>query len=92
MPNALIARREEIESNFTAFEALLSKLLPTKRGKFAVMRDAQLVRVYDSLAEAVASAHSEFEDGLFSIQEVTNGPLDLGFYSHAYPQGQLRSE
>ena len=92
MAELLTARREEIETNFQAFEKLLDSLLPSQAGRFAVLRDAHLVETFDNLNDAIAVAQRKFDDGVFSIQEVTNEPLDLGFYSHARSEGQLRSE
>jgi hypothetical protein len=86
----LTARREEIETNFEAFESLLGSLLPSQQGRFAILHEANLVETFDSLKDAIAAAHVKFLDGVFSIQEVTREPLDLGFYSHARSEGQLR--
>lgn len=90
MTGSITARREAMEVNFQAFEKLLGSLLPSQAGRFAVLHDANLVETFDSLNDAIAVAHDKFIDGNFSIQEVTNEPLDLGFYSHARFEGQLR--
>lgn len=76
----------EIDRNFFAFQSVLSGLLPTKRNQFAVLRHQSVVSIYPALGDALRDAHQQFSDGVFSIQQVTDEAVDLGFFSHAgYP-------
>ncbi|MEO7134593.1 MAG: hypothetical protein ABI024_10280 [Vicinamibacterales bacterium] len=83
------ARTREIERNFEAFQLRVPALLPSKEGQFALMRHGEVVSVHVDLIEAVTSGQSLFADGMYSLQEVTTKPLDLGFYSHANPSGPI---
>jgi hypothetical protein len=76
-------RRREIEENFRAFEGLLSTLLPDRAGQFALLRHRTLVEVFPTAIEALMEGQERFADGLFSVQRVTDRPLDLGFLSYA---------
>ena len=75
--------RHEIDQNYTAFEKLMPTLLPKHAGRFALLRECQLVGVYYKAIDAVTEAQQRFADGIFSIQRITDRALDLGFLSYA---------
>jgi hypothetical protein len=74
---------EEVDVNYDAFIVLLHELLPTRRGKYALLRHGEIVDFFDTAAFALAAGRDRFTDGFYSIQEVTDRPVDLGFFSHA---------
>jgi hypothetical protein len=84
----LQAIEAEIERNFDFFQRSLAQYLPTQRGRFALLRDCNVVRFYQSAFEAEVAGETEFPDGLYSIQEVTESPVDLGFFTYAFDQRQ----
>lgn len=73
----------EIDANFEAFEEMLPSIKDRHSGKFALMRDKEIVNFFDSAGDALTYAEEIYEDGLYSIQEVTDEVEDLGFFSHA---------
>lgn len=83
-------RHHEIELNFAAFQNQVSDLVPAKEGKFALMHSQSIEGFFDSLTEAIVTGHRRFSDGMFSIQQVTAAPMDLGFLSHANSERPLR--
>lgn len=83
-------RTHEIERNFEAFQVQVPSLLPDKEGKFALMHSQTIEGFFDSLLEAIVTGHRRFTDGMFSIQQVTALPADLGYFSHANSEGTLR--
>ncbi len=85
MPHAIEA---EIEQNFDFFQRQLGLYLPAEQGRFALLRASDLVDFFDTVLEAEKAGETQFDDGLFSIQEVTESPVDLGFFSYAFDQGQ----
>jgi hypothetical protein len=79
--------QEEVDRNYAAFMKGLPSLLPAHRGKFALMRQGKIVEFFDTARDAHVAGRELFkEDGLYSVQEVTETPVDLGFFSHAVPQ------
>ena len=76
-------QRAEVDRNYDAFVRMLAGILPGHRDQLALMRDGQIVAYYDKPGEAYRSGLEKFPDGIFSIQEVTDEPIDLGFWSHA---------
>lgn len=77
------ARERALTENYAAFERMLPKLLPTDAGKFALLYDRKLIGVFDSAAEAHSVGRTRFDDGLFSVQKVKEGTINLGFFSYA---------
>lgn len=76
------AQRQQIDQNYDAFQRVLASLLAGHRDQYALMRDRMIIDYYASAGEAYRGGLARFDDGLFSIQEVTDEPIDLGFFSH----------
>ena len=87
MGSTVAALQKEIDSNYAAFKKMLPDLVKTNLGEFAVLRNEQIVCFFPSAGEADKFALEEFDDGLFSIQEVTERIASLGYFSYAAPQG-----
>jgi hypothetical protein len=47
------------------------------------MKDGKAVGFYSTLEDAYMTANQFFGDQPFSVQKVTETPVDLGFFSHA---------
>lgn len=77
----------EIERNYAAFMDMLDRLLVSDAGKYALLQAQKLIGIYPTAKAAGAAGYSKFSDSPFSIQLVSNEPVDLGFYSHAAHQG-----
>jgi len=77
--------QEQVEKNYEAFVKELPTLLANYGGKFAVMRDGKITQFFDTARDAHLAGQALFSDGLYSIQEVTDTSVDLGFFSHAVP-------
>lgn len=79
-------RQKEVDANFEAFQTLLADLIEQERGRFALMRDRQVVEIFDTPGDALRVASRRYDDGRFSIQEVTDRVIGLGYYSYALPK------
>ena len=73
----------EIQRNLFAFLPRLSDLLPDNEGRFALLRHQQIQSLHDKLSDALRRGYAEFADGLFSIQKVTDRPVELGMFGDA---------
>ena len=73
----------EVDANFDAFRLELPKLVPQYSGQFALLRHQRIEGFFEDARAALAAGVSRFGDSIFSIQEVTEQPVDLGFFSHA---------
>ncbi len=77
-----MANKSQVDINFEAFQKELPNIIGSYAGKIAVMKDGKIVEFFDSVNDAVRFGHAKF-GGEFSIQEVTNKNINLGFHSHA---------
>ena len=76
-------RQQAVDRNFDAFRAMLPELMKTHGGKFALLRDGEAVEFFDTARDAMIFGQKTYSDGLFSVQEVTDRVVDLGYFSHA---------
>ena len=75
--------QDQIDQNYTAFTALLPDLMRTSAGKWALLHNGTLEGVFDTARDARLAGTILHADGLFSVQEVRNRAVDLGWFSHA---------
>lgn len=78
-----IADASQIDKNYTAFVAMLPSLMATHPNKYALMKDGQVLGAYSSLEDAYMTAFNFLKEDEFSVQKITDVPVDLGFFSHA---------
>jgi len=81
-----LAKDDEIRRNYEVFLRKLPELIATHRGKFALMHQGLIVEFFDTVGDAYRAGRKLFQNQDFSIQEVTDSSIDLGFFSHALPQ------
>ena len=74
-------QRQEVDRNYDAFARILPMIINEHRDQLALMRNATIVGYFNTPREALRVATDRFPDGIFSIQEVTDEPIDLGFWS-----------
>ena len=75
--------QNEIDANFDAFQERLPELMACEPDRWALMRRGECIAFYDTLRDALAVGNAQFEDGLFSVQEVTMKEINLGWFTHA---------
>jgi hypothetical protein len=75
-------QRVEVDRNYDAFVRVLAGILPGHRDQLALMREGEIVAYFDKPGDAHRAGLDKYPDGIFSIQEVTDEPIDLGFWSH----------
>lgn len=69
----------EVEANYESFLEMLPRLLETRYGEWAVLRNRELLNTYPNLGEAYDSALDQHPDHRFSIEEIREQEsLDLG--------------
>jgi hypothetical protein len=76
------ANQEQVKKNYEAFLSKLPSIIEAQKGKFALMRDGEIVDFFDTAHDAYIVGKRLYPDG-FSIQEIIETPIDLGFFSHA---------
>jgi hypothetical protein len=75
--------RTEIARNYDAFQRGLATMLATERNRYALLRHGAVVGFHDRPGDADADGVKRFPDGIYSIQQVTDEPVELGVYANA---------
>lgn len=81
MDHAALSR--EVDENYDFFQRHIASFLPEETGRYALLRNQTVIGFYDDPGEAAAEGAKRFNDNIFSIQEVSTAPIDLGLYSFA---------
>lgn len=76
------ALSREVERNMYAFLPKLRELLPEHEGSYALLRNQHIEGVHRKLGDALRAAYAQFADGIFSIQKITDKPVELGMFSN----------
>lgn len=76
-------QEQEVNDNYAVFQKLLPKVLKEHRGEYAVMRGGKIVGFFRSMDEAGPFARAKFADRHYSVQRVTDQPIDFGIFSSA---------
>lgn len=82
-------QQAEVDRNYEVFRQQLPGLLKTDADRFALMRDGAIVACFDTSHEALEAGRKRFGNSPFSVQEVTDRAVDLGWLSHADIFGRL---
>jgi preprotein translocase subunit SecD len=82
------AKQQEVDRNFEFFKGRLPDLLKSHVGKYALLRHQEVIGFYDTVVDAQLTGMKFYQDGMFSVQQVSNTAVDLGYYSHAVPLAQ----
>ena len=64
---------------------LLPQMLRSHQGKWVLLQNGGLTALFDTARDAHLAGSKLYPDGYFSVQQVTNRPVDLGWFSHAVP-------
>lgn len=81
--------QSEVQKNYRAFGEMLPELIKKHPGKFALMRHGEIIEFFDTPRDAYLAGQKLFEDRFFSMQEVIDMPVDLGFFSYAMPEREV---
>ena len=84
-----LTKQQEVDRNYEAFKGLLPELLKEHGGKFALLRNGEVVELFDSARDAMIHGHRTYDDNLYSVQEITDQIVDLGFFSCAVPDSPV---
>ncbi len=79
------AIQREVDENYDEFLKLLPSIIGQHRDKFALMKNRKILGYFSTAQDAREAATSFVPDGICSIQQVTDTPINLGFFTHAVP-------
>jgi hypothetical protein len=84
---AAIDQQNEVDENLEYFLSKLPEFLHSHTGQFALLRHRSVTDFFSTPVDALRAGRSLYPDGRFSVQQVTEAPIDLGFFSHAGHNG-----
>lgn len=76
-------QQNEVDRNYEAFKQMLSELMESDPGRFALLHNRELVACFDTNRDAVQAGKKLLKDQPFSVQKITSKPVDLGYFSNA---------
>lgn len=80
---AINKHQQEVDRNYDAFRTMLPELVKIHPSRFALLRHRELIACFDTARDAIEAGRMAFDDGIFSIQEISTQPIDLGYFSRA---------
>jgi len=83
--------QQEVDRNYEAFQKLIPAIIRDHRGQYALMKGGKIINYFTTPTDARTAGELLYKDGLFSIQQVTDTPLDLGYFSYAVPVVHIQS-
>jgi hypothetical protein len=82
MPEKRFLTDKELDRNYDAFKGVLPDILREHRGAYVIVRDGKVLDIYQTMKDAYQAGWRQFQDDLFSVQEITDEVVDLGYFSH----------
>lgn len=70
----------EIERNYHYFKSQVDDLMAEHEGAFALLRHQEIVSYHFDFFDAVLAGRKTYDDGLYSVQEVTTTPEFIGAF------------
>ncbi len=72
----------EVDRNYDFFQRNLATFMKDHAGQYALLKEQRVVDFFERAGDAFRYAIAHYADRIFSIQEVIDEPIDLGFFSH----------
>ena len=78
--------QKEVDANYAFFKEHRDEIATTNADKFVLMRNQAFIDFYSTKDDAITAGRSQYTDGLFSVQKVTEETIDLGSVGYALLQ------
>ena len=73
----------EVDENYKFFQEHKKDLKQENHDKFVLIRHKEFISFYSTKEDAITAGKSQFEDGEFSVQKVSEDAIDLGSIGYA---------
>jgi hypothetical protein len=83
--------QEEVDHNYEEFQKLLPAVIRDHVGKYALMKEGKIINYFSTAEDARNAGEAAIPDGIFSIQFVTDAPVNLGYFNYAVPVDPIQS-
>lgn len=78
------ALKAEVDRNYDYFQRNLAQFMTKHGGQYALLKSSKAIGFYNGPGEAYRAGLVLYPNEIFSVQEVTDIPVDLGFMSLAF--------
>ena len=79
------AQEREVDANYRAFKAVEDGLSHELDGKYALLREREIIGFYDDAVAACEAGLRLYRDRHFSMQEVRGKLVEFGWFGHVVP-------
>ena len=77
---------DELTKNMEAYEEIREELESQHFGRIALLRDGELIEIYNDSGDAYTVAVERFGLGNFSLQKIGEEPISLGIFTLCLPR------
>ena len=84
MTNLVKRAEKEVDANFDYFQKQLPELMQTHSKQFALLHKKKIVEFFDTIRDAAKTGMIQFGKGNFSVQQVADNRVDLGYQTHVF--------
>ena len=75
--------QKEVDENYSFFKRHKNKIASEHADKFVLIRNQEFIDFYSTKEDGMTAGRSQYKDGLFSVQKVSDDIVDLGSISYA---------
>ena len=74
---------KEVDNNYKYFESIKSDLIEKHKDEFVLIKNKKIISFFKDADEAINYAKNNIEDGIYSIEELTNRTSNMGILENA---------
>ena len=74
-------QQQEVDANYAVMQEKITDIIADHEGQYALMKDKQIVEFFDSWEDAIKYGNNQYDNGIFSVQKVSNEVVSLGMLS-----------
>jgi len=82
MKKVLSEAMNEVRANFKYFQSKFPELKKTHPNEFALLHKKKIIEFFESENDAIKIGMKDYGEGHFSVQQVADTFIDLGYQSH----------
>lgn len=75
--------QNEIDQNLDFFQKKLPELLSDHKNRYALLHKMSVSGIYDTMRDALTAGNKLYPDRIYSVQKISDQPINLGFLTHA---------
>ena len=82
MVNIVEKAQKEVDKNYDFFKTQISRLKSSHLKKFVLLHNREISDFFTSEDDAIKIGKEKYGEGGFSVQQVSDRPIELGYQSY----------